>query len=58
MDDSLVRDVDRLCRLTGSFVLRSGRTVPEYFDKYRFEAEPETLRRVATPADLDVAGGH
>jgi orotate phosphoribosyltransferase len=32
--------------LTGSFVLRSGRTADQYFDKYRFESDPELLREV------------
>ena len=33
--------------ITGEFVLRSGVTSTEYFDKYRFEAEPELLRDIA-----------
>jgi orotate phosphoribosyltransferase len=33
--------------LTGSFVLRSGRTTDEYFDKYRFEADPALLDELA-----------
>ncbi|MGL4178243.1 MAG: orotate phosphoribosyltransferase [Dermatophilaceae bacterium] len=63
MDDALARDVDGLCRLTGSFELRSGRTTSEYFDKYRFEAQPEMLRRVAgamvplLPPDAEVLAG-
>jgi orotate phosphoribosyltransferase len=32
--------------LTGSFVLRSGRTADQYFDKYRFESDPELLREI------------
>jgi orotate phosphoribosyltransferase len=43
----LARDIDARCRLTGSFVLRSGQVVPEYFDKYLFEADPGLLRRVS-----------
>ena len=43
----LARDIDATCRLTGRFVLRSGRTADEYFDKYRFEADPVLLDRVA-----------
>lgn len=34
-------------RLTGSFVLRSGATSSEYFDKYLFESEPRLLREIA-----------
>ena len=33
---------------TGEFVLRSGATATEYFDKYQFEADPALLRRVAS----------
>ena len=33
--------------LTGTFVLRSGRTASEYFDKYRFEADPALLDEIA-----------
>ncbi|CAN5880743.1 orotate phosphoribosyltransferase [soil metagenome] len=33
--------------LTGEFTLRSGATSTEYFDKYRFEAEPALLRDIA-----------
>jgi orotate phosphoribosyltransferase len=43
----LARDVDARCRLTGSFVLRSGRVADEYFDKYQFEADPRLLDNVA-----------
>jgi orotate phosphoribosyltransferase len=34
-------------RLTGAFTLRSGRTTDVYFDKYRFEADPELLLDIA-----------
>jgi orotate phosphoribosyltransferase len=43
----LAADIDRCCRLRGSFTLRSGLRVQEYFDKYLFEADPGLLRRVA-----------
>jgi orotate phosphoribosyltransferase len=33
--------------LTGEFVLRSGAVSTEYFDKYRFEADPALLRDIA-----------
>ncbi len=33
--------------LTGQFTLRSGRTATEYFDKYRFEADPALLDEIA-----------
>ena len=47
IDPTLARDVDAVSRLTGSFRLRSGQVSSEYFDKYRFEADPGLLRRVA-----------
>jgi orotate phosphoribosyltransferase len=43
----LARQVRAVCRVTGEFVLRSGRTADEYFDKYQFEADPELLDRLA-----------
>ncbi|HEY8339857.1 MAG TPA: orotate phosphoribosyltransferase [Egibacteraceae bacterium] len=33
--------------LTGRFTLRSGAVSTEYFDKYRFEADPELLAEIA-----------
>ncbi|HEY5786254.1 MAG TPA: orotate phosphoribosyltransferase [Microlunatus sp.] len=60
---TLARDIDSTCRLTGNFTLRSGQQVPEYFDKYVFESQPELLRRVAAavvpllPEDTDLLGG-
>lgn len=59
----LARDIDAVCRLTGSFTLRSGQVASEYFDKYLFEAQPDLLRRVAqamvslVPAGADLLGG-
>lgn len=47
MTSSLARRVYDTCHLTGSFLLRSGQTSDEYFDKYLFEAEPGLLREVA-----------
>ena len=59
----LATSIDALCRLSGAFTLRSGLEVDEYFDKYRFEAQPELLRRVAEamvpllPSNTDALGG-
>lgn len=59
----LAADIDAKSRIAGEFVLRSGVTATEYFDKYRFEADPELLRRVAEgmvpllPDDTQVLGG-
>ena len=43
----LARRVYAASHLTGTFVLRSGATSDEYFDKYRFESDPRLLRQVA-----------
>lgn len=62
-DPDLALDIDGCCRLTGEFVLRSGQTSTEYFDKYLFEADPALLDRVATqmlgllPEDTELLGG-
>jgi orotate phosphoribosyltransferase len=34
------------CHLSGSFVLRSGDVISEYFDKYRFESDPRLLGEI------------
>jgi orotate phosphoribosyltransferase len=36
----------QVSHLTGTFTLRSGATSTEYFDKYRFEADPTLLREI------------
>jgi orotate phosphoribosyltransferase len=43
----LARRVFDAAHLTGSFTLRSGATSTEYFDKYRFEADPVLLADIA-----------
>jgi orotate phosphoribosyltransferase len=34
--------------LTGTFILRSGRTADHYFDKYRFESDPLLLAEIVS----------
>lgn len=46
-DDLAVRLAER-CWLTGTFTLRSGQTASTYFDKFRFTADPDLLREVAS----------
>lgn len=59
----LARDVDARCRVAGRFTLRSGQVADEYFDKYRFESDPELVGRVVTrmadlvPDGVDLLGG-
>jgi orotate phosphoribosyltransferase len=49
--------------LTGTFVLRSGRTADRYFDKYRFESDPVLLAQIVEgllpllPPDIDGLAG-
>jgi orotate phosphoribosyltransferase len=45
--DALAAAIYASSHLTGEFVLRSGVVSNEYFDKYRFEADPTLLRDIA-----------
>jgi orotate phosphoribosyltransferase len=60
---SLARRVNEVSRLTGTFRLRSGRIATEYFDKYRFEADPVLLADIAVamarlvPPETEVLAG-
>ncbi|GIL16418.1 MAG: orotate phosphoribosyltransferase [Oligoflexia bacterium] len=42
----LARRIYQIAYLRGNFKLRSGQTSQEYFDKYRFEANPELLSSI------------
>jgi orotate phosphoribosyltransferase len=63
MSDDLARRVYETAHLTGEFTLRSGQVSHEYFDKYRFEADPVLLRDIAeamaplVPAGTEVLAG-
>jgi orotate phosphoribosyltransferase len=54
---SLAAAVYDRSHLTGNFVLRSGQVSHEYFDKYRFEADPQLLRAIAGALAELVPGG-
>jgi orotate phosphoribosyltransferase len=43
----LAARIHAAAHLTGTFTLRSGVVSDEYFDKYRFEADPPLLRAIA-----------
>lgn len=43
----LAKKIYDVAHLTGEFKLRSGQISNEYFDKYRFEAQPALLREIA-----------
>ena len=61
--EDLARRIYATAHLTGEFVLRSGQTTDEYFDKYRFEADPVLLDAVTEamvpliPAGTEVLAG-
>jgi orotate phosphoribosyltransferase len=61
--DALADQINAIARLTGTFTLRSGQIATEYFDKYRFEAEPALLAEIAAamapmiPAGTEVLAG-
>ena len=63
VDETLARDIDAVCRLTGEFTLRSGQVADTYFDKYLFESQPALLDGVATrmldlvPEGTELLGG-
>lgn len=62
MNKDLAKKVFDVAHLTGEFLLRSGQTSSEYFDKYQFEAQPEILEQIASelvshlPKDYDLLG--
>ncbi len=62
-DPGLAADLVAAAHLTGRFVLRSGAISGEYFDKFRFESDPQLLRRIARrmidllPAGTEVLAG-
>lgn len=59
---ALAKQVLDVAHLTGEFLLRSGQTSSEYFDKYQFEARPKLLDAIADhllpfiPKDCDYLG--
>ena len=61
--ERLARRIRSHSHLTGRFVLRSGATSDEYFDKYLFEADPPLLWDIAealaplVPSDTDALAG-
>lgn len=59
----LAEKIYKISHLTGQFLLRSGQTSTEYFDKYQFECQPELLKSIATemksliPKDTELLAG-
>lgn len=58
----LARQVYGVAHLTGEFLLRSGQTSHQYFDKYQFEARPHLLEAISQhmlpllPTQYDLLG--
>ena len=52
-----------VAHVRGDFVLRSGTTATDYFDKYQFESDPSLLESIAAelvaliPVDTELLGG-
>lgn len=57
MSTSLARRIHDVSSLHGTFTLRSGTTSDRYFDKYRFEADPQLLREIAEAMQSIVPAG-
>lgn len=61
--EDLARLITQRSLLQGEFLLRSGATSHEYFDKYLFESDPQLLRAVAealaplVPEGVDALAG-
>ena len=61
--DALARRVQSVAQIEGDFTLRSGRRATDYFDKYRFEADPSIVEAVVqamvplVPAATEVLAG-
>jgi orotate phosphoribosyltransferase len=59
----LAKRIYDVSHITGEFILRSGVTSNEYFDKYLFEADPELLKDIVVamkdllPEDIDALAG-
>lgn len=59
----LISEINSISRLKGHFKLRSGKFSDTYFDKYRFESNPDLLEHIAkemiklVPPDTEVLAG-
>lgn len=63
MNRELARTIYQRSHLVGDFLLRSGQRSREYFDKYRFESDPQLLDCIVAelqqllPSDAEVLAG-
>ncbi len=59
----LAEKIYKISHLTGHFLLRSGQTSSEYFDKYQFECQPKLLNAITAelknliPKDTELLAG-
>ena len=60
---SLAKEINDSSKLTGEFLLRSGKISNTYFDKYKFESNPQLLLKIVKemakllPSDTEVLAG-
>ncbi len=63
MSITLAARIQQCSQLSGTFVLRSGKTSDTYFDKYQFESDPKLLHAIAEelvhllPANTEALAG-
>lgn len=61
--ETLAAEIQRIALLKGEFLLRSGQKSDFYFDKYRFESQPQLLKAIAKhmvsliPKDTEILAG-
>jgi orotate phosphoribosyltransferase len=55
--NELAKRIFDVSHITGTFLLRSGKTSNEYFDKYQFESNPSLLREIAKSLAPHVPAG-
>lgn len=61
--EELGKKIYDTAHITGEFLLRSGQISKEYFDKYKFESQPELLKEIAKqiapklPANTEILAG-
>lgn len=54
----LAQEIFKASHITGDFLLRSGQRSSEYFDKYRFESQPNILKKIARESLSFIEGKH
>ena len=61
--NTLAQEIQKIALLKGEFLLRSGQKSDFYFDKYRFESQPQLLKAIAKhmvsliPKDTEILAG-